>query len=100
MSSFRDLKKMCPAGIPKSAVDFVLSDICVPLCILKTSYYVPACEKDGKTLSQKEGAGSSAFFLCPPPRNYSLKFYCVLSPPTTKRALHPSNRHLHLRDTR
>ena len=60
-------------------------DICVPLCILKTSYYVPACEKDGKTSLWGEGAWKIICnFPVSPPRNYSLKFDCVLSPPTTK----------------
>src|SRR4029434_2116635 len=53
-------KKMRPAGIRKSARDIALPDICVPLCISKTSYYVPACEKDGKTSLRGEGARSSA----------------------------------------
>src|SRR4029434_11205918 len=48
---------MRPAGIPKLAGHFALPDICVPLCILKTSYYVPACEKDGKTFLRGEGQG-------------------------------------------
>ena len=51
---------MRPAGIPKSAGHFALPDICVPLCILKTSYYVPACEKDGKTFLRGEGAGAGS----------------------------------------
>src|SRR4029434_2947765 len=85
-------KKMHPAGIPKSAVDFALSDICVPLCILKTSYYVPACEKDGKTPSRGEGAGSSAIFLCPPTGILSEILPCIV-PPTTKWDLRPCSKH-------
>src|SRR4029434_8218629 len=76
----------------------IFQDIFVPLCILKTSYYVSACEKDGKTplwgegaglsacekdgktLSQGEGAESSAIFLFPPQGILSEILPCIVPP--------------------
>src|SRR4029434_6723034 len=82
MSSFRDLKKMRLAGIPKSAVDFALSDICVPLCILKTSYYIPACEKKMAKLRRGgRGRGHLQFSCVPPPQELLSEILPCIVPP-------------------